>query len=765
MTTDSQTLSLKVAEALPKDAGRGLVRMDPLDLERLGVQIGDVVEVAGKRPTVARAMPAYADQRGQALVQMDGILRANAGAGLDERVMVRCVEAQPARTVALSPLEGMRATPSQAQTRYLARLLDGIPVMPGDRVRVDLFGTRAQTFTVTEASPAGPLVIGQNTTIRLAGKGAERERGTITYEDIGGLRREMRRIREMIELPLRYPEVFERLGIEPPKGVLLHGPPGCGKTLIARAVAHETSAHFTHINGPEVIDKWYGASEATLRKIFDEAQRHAPAIIFIDEIDAIAPKREEMSGDRQVERRVVAQLLALMDGLESRGNVIVIAATNIPNTLDPALRRPGRFDREIGIGVPDKDGRREILDVHTRGMPLAGRLAPAVSPPCGPDAGQSGQAVDLDRLAAITHGFVGADLEALGREAAMSALRRLMPDIDFAQASIPYDKLMALEVTMDDFMDALSEVEPSAIREVFTEVPDVGWADVGGLDEVKQLLVEAVEWPLRHGPLFKHAGIRPPKGILLHGPPGTGKTLLAKALARESEANFISVKGPQLLSMWVGESERGVREVFRKGRQAAPCILFFDELDALAPQRGGGGAGGQVTERVVSQLLTELDGIEELKGVLVLAATNRLDRLDPALLRPGRFDLLVELPMPDRQARRAILEVHTGSMPLAEDVKLESLAAETEGLTGADLEALCREAAMLAIREFLAREQAEAPLSRPTDGGTLPRPTDGGTLPRPTDGGTLPRPTDGGTLPRIGQQHFEQALRRRERGV
>jgi len=723
VTTDSQTLSLKVAEALPKDAGRGLVRMDPLDLERLGVQIGDVVEVAGKRPTVARAMPAYADQRGQALVQMDGILRANAGAGLDERVMVRSVEAQPARTVALSPLEGMRATPSQAQTRYLARLLDGIPVMPGDRVRVDLFGTRAQTFTVTEASPAGPLVIGQNTTIRLAGKGAERERGTITYEDIGGLRREMRRIREMIELPLRYPEVFERLGIEPPKGVLLHGPPGCGKTLIARAVAHETSAHFTHINGPEVIDKWYGASEATLRKIFDEAQRHAPAIIFIDEIDAIAPKREEMSGDRQVERRVVAQLLALMDGLESRGNVIVIAATNIPNTLDPALRRPGRFDREIAIGVPDKDGRREILDVHTRGMPLAGDVSAGLP---RLDAGQAGQAVDLDRLAAITHGFVGADLEALGREAAMSALRRLLPDIDFAQASIPYDKLMALEVTMDDFMAALSEVEPSAIREVFTEVPDVRWADVGGLEEVKQLLVEAVEWPLRHGALFKHAGIRPPKGILLHGPPGTGKTLLAKALAHESEANFIAVKGPQLLSMWVGESERGVREMFRKGRQAAPCVLFFDELDALAPRRGGGDAGGQVTERVVSQLLTELDGIEELKGVVVLAATNRLDRLDPALLRPGRFDLLVELPLPDRQARHAILEVQTAGMPLAEDVQLGSLAAETEGLVGADLEALCRQAGMLAIREFLAGEQVGAP------------------------------------LPQIGQQHFERALRDRK---
>ncbi len=701
MTADSQTFLLKVAEAQPKDAGRGLARIDPQDLEQLGVEIGDVVEIAGKRATAARAMPAYAAQRGQELIQMDGILRANAGAGLDERVAVRRVEVQPARASVLAPVEGMRAASGAGQARYLARLLDGIPVVANDRVRVDLFGTRAQTFTVVETTPAGPVLIGPATTIRLTGGKDERREaaGAITYEDIGGLRREIRRIREMIELPLRYPEVFERLGIDPPKGVLLHGPPGCGKTLIARAVAHETSAHFLHVNGPEVIDKWYGASEATLRKLFDEAQRHAPSIIFIDEIDAIAPKREEMSGDRQVERRVVAQLLALMDGLESRGNVIVIAATNIPNTLDPALRRPGRFDREIGISVPDKDGRREILDIHSRGMPLA-------------------DDVRLDRLAAITHGFVGADLEALGREAAMSALRRLMPDIDFAQASIPYDKLMALEVTMDDFAAALTEVEPSAIREVFTEVPDVGWADVGGLEEVKRLLIEAVEWPLRYGSIFKRAGIRPSKGILLHGPPGTGKTLLAKALARESEVNFIAVKGPQLLSMWVGESERGVREVFRKGRQAAPCILFFDEIDALAPVRGGAG-GNQVTERVVSQLLTELDGIEDLKSVVVLAATNRLDRLDPALLRPGRFDSLVELPIPDREARLAILRVHTRDMPLAKDpsassgqaVDLGDLAAETEGLVGADIEGLCRGAAMVAIREFLA-DSAEADLQQ-----------------------------------------------------
>ena len=691
---EGRDLLLRVAEALPKDVGRGLVRLDPQDLGRLEISIGDVVEVAGKRPTVARAMPAYAAQRGQGLIQMDGILRANAGAGLDERVTVRRVEVQPARTVVLAPVESLRTASGAAQTRYLARLLDGIPMVSGDRVRVDLIGTRAQTFTVVETTPAGPVLIGPATAIRLAGEGTGRERGTITYEDIGGLHREIRRIREMIELPLRYPEVFERLGIDPPKGVLLHGPPGCGKTLIARAVAHETSAHFLHVNGPEIIDKWYGASEAHLRGFFEEARRHAPAIIFIDEIDAIAPKREEMSGDRQVERRVVAQLLALMDGLESRGHVIVVAATNIPNTLDPALRRPGRFDREIAIGVPDKEGRREVLEIHSRGMPLAGD-------------------VDLERLAAITHGFVGADLEALCREAAMNALRHLMPDIDFAQARIPYEKLMALEVRMDDFLAALAEIEPSAIREVFTEVPEVGWDDIGGLEEVKRLLMETVEWPLQYGPLFAHVHTTPPKGILLHGPPGTGKTLLAKAVAKESEANFISVKGPELLSKWVGESEKGVREVFKKAKQASPCIIFFDELDALAPRRGAG-SDSHVTERVVSQFLAEMDGIEELKGVVVLAATNRLDIVDPALLRPGRFDVLVELPMPDREARLAIFQVHTRGKPLAPDVDLVELAECTEGLVGADIEGLCRQAAMLAIREFLDNHRIPAP-SAPLD--------------------------------------------------
>lgn len=690
-TAEDATISLKIAEALPKDVGRALIRLDPQDLAQLGAEIGDVAEIIGKRSTVARLMPAYADQRGQGLIQMDGILRANAGAGLDEKVTVRRVEVQPAVTIALAPSEGMRGGQSLAgQARYLARLLDGIPVIVGDRVRVDLFGTRAQSFTVTETAPSGPVLIGPATTIRIAGKEQESKTGTLTYEDIGGLHKEIRRIREMIELPLKYPEIFERLGVEAPKGVLLHGPPGTGKTLIARAVAHETSANFFHINGPEVIDKLYGASEAQLRSIFEEASRSTPAIIFIDEIDAIAPKREEMSGDRQVERRVVAQLLALMDGLQSRGNVIVVAATNIPNTIDPALRRPGRFDREIAIGVPDKAGRLETLIIHSRGMPLA-------------------DDVDMDKLAAITHGFVGADLAALCREAAMSALRRLIPDIDFSQAQIPYEKLMALEVTASDFLAALAEIDPSAIREVFTEVPDVGWNDIGGLEEVKRLLKETVEWPLSHGDLFSYAHTAPPKGILLYGIPGSGKTLLAKAVAKESGVNFIAVKGPELLSKWVGESEKGVREVFKKAKQASPCIIFFDEIDSLTPHRGNGG-DSNVTERVVSQFLNEMDGIEELKGVVVLAATNRRDILDPALLRPGRFDVQMEIPAPDRDARHSIFLVHTKDNPLAPDVDLADFADRTEGMVGADIEGVCRQAAMLAIREFLENNAVPLPV-------------------------------------------------------
>jgi transitional endoplasmic reticulum ATPase len=491
----------------------------------------------------------------------------------------------------------------------------------------------------------------------------------------------------MIELPLRFPEVFDRLGIDPPRGVLLYGSPGCGKTLIARAVANETAAHFLHINGPEIIHKFYGESEANLRKVFEEAQAHAPSIVFLDEIDAIAPKRTEVQGE--VEKRVVAQLLALMDGLKTRGQVIVIGATNIQQNLDPALRRPGRFDREIEIGIPDRNGRREILEIHTRGMPLAAD-------------------VDPDHLAAATHGFVGADMEALAREAAMAALRRLMPTIDLAAAELPYERLMELEVTMADFLDALREVEPSAMREVFTEVADVSWDEIGGMEEAKTALREAVEWPLLHSAVLTRVGAQPAKGILLTGPPGSGKTLLAKAAARESGVNFISIKGPELLSKWIGDSEKGVREVFKKARQAAPCIVFIDEIDALAPRRGGGGGEGHVTERVVSQLLTELDGIEELRGVVTLAATNRSDILDPALLRPGRFDIEIDVPLPDQASRRAILGVHTRNRPLTADIDLDVLAAETEGFVGADLAGLCRDATMAAARRFIAQDAETA---------------------------------------------------------
>jgi len=678
----SETLTLKVTEALAKDVGRVIARLDPQDMTRIGAETGDIVQITGKRTTVAKVMPAYTQDRGKVTIQIDGITRENAQAGLGEKVEVQRIHCESADTLVLAPVTPSSAFVKEKDRKYLGRLLEGLTMTLGDKVRVTLLGSRYQEFLVADASPKGAVVVGPLTTIKVKGEvTSDKGKTGITYEDIGGLQKEIQRIREMIELPLKYPEVFERLGIDAPKGVLLHGPPGCGKTLIARAVANETYAYFLHLSGPEVIHKFYGESEAHLRAIFEKAEENAPAIVFLDEIDAIASKREEVRGDQQVERRVVAQLLALMDGLKSRGQVIVIGATNIPNVLDPALRRPGRFDREISISIPDKNGRLGILQIHSRGMPLASD-------------------VNLKRLAEITHGFVGADLEALCREAAMVTLRKIMPKIEFEADYIPYELLSELEVTMNDFLEALKEVEPSAIREIFTEIPDVKWADVGGLEEAKRVLMETIEWPLKYPELFEQANTRPAKGILLTGPPGTGKTLLAKAVASQSEVNFISVKGPALLSKWVGESERGIREVFRKAKQASPCIIFFDEIDAIAPVRGSS-ADSHVTERVISQFLTELDGIEELKGIVVLAASNRPDIIDPALLRPGRFDIQLELPVPDEKTRLEIFRIHTKDKPLANDVKLESLAKTTEGLVGSGIEGICRSASMLAIREFV----------------------------------------------------------------
>jgi transitional endoplasmic reticulum ATPase len=688
MSTKEQTaLKLRVTEAIPRDLGRGLARLDPADMGRLGLEVGELIEVAGKRATVVKVMPAYKENRDQSRIQIDGVARENAGATLDQMVEVRRVAAKPADRVVLSPLG---FAPAERDLAYIGGLFDGLPVVADDRVRAALFGSRPAEFKVASTNPAGPVVIHPGTVMEIArprGQ-AQEERRPPSYEDIGGLKRDLHRIREIIELPLKYPEVFEKLGIDPPKGVLLHGPPGCGKTLIARAVAHETEAKFFTVNGPEIIHKFYGESEAHLRKIFDEAAKQAPSIIFIDEIDAIAPQRDKVVGD--VEKRVVAQLLALMDGLSKRKNVVVIAATNLPNALDPALRRPGRFDREIAISIPDRDGRKEILEVHSRGMPLAAD-------------------VDLDHIASITHGFVGADLEALCREAAMTCLRRFLPSVDMASGRIPYDALKVLEVVMADFVSALCEVEPSAIREVFVEVPNVGWEDVGGLDEVKRELIEAVEWPLKHAELFAEAAVRPPKGVLLSGAPGCGKTLLAKAVASQTRVNFISVKGPSLLSKYVGESERGVREVFHKARLAAPCIIFFDEIDALLPARGAGGGDAHVTERVIGQFLAEMDGVEELNGVLILAATNRPDILDPALLRPGRFDVQIEIPRPDAAGRAAIFRIGLAHRKVDDDVNPDDLAARTDGFSGAEVRASCDVAARAAVREAVADGNAGRP--------------------------------------------------------
>ena len=677
-------ITLKVAEAVKKDVGRGLARIDPADIERLHATIGDIVEIAGKKRTVAKVMPAFKEDRGKGIIQIDGPTRGNAHTGLDEKVTLKKIVWNPADNVVLTPVNAVNL---ERDSKYIGSLLDGLPVIAGDRIRATLFGSRFTDFVVETTIPKGIVVINPTTLLKInEKKPGTAERLKFSYEDIGGLGHEIHRIREMIELPLKHPEVFERLGIDAPKGVLLYGPPGCGKTLIARAVANETDAHFITINGPEIIHKFYGESEARLRQIFEEAKKNAPSIIFLDEIDAIAPKREHVVGD--VEKRVVAQLLALMDGLDNRGHVIVIAATNIPGALDPALRRPGRFDREISIPIPDQNARLTILEVHSRGMPLS-------------------EDVNLNKLAEITHGFVGADLQALCRESAMLCLRKVIPEIDLGTSNIPYETMMNLKVSMEHFIEALKEIEPSALREVFVEIPNVRWEDVGGLDTVKQQIREAVEWPLKYSDLFKQAKINMPKGIILHGHPGTGKTLLAKAVANETKVNFISVKGPALISKYVGESERGIRDMFKKAKQAAPCIIFFDELDVITPRRGEGG-DSHVTERVIGQFLTEMDGIEELKGVIVLAATNRMDQIDPALLRAGRFDYLIEIPIPDEETRLKIFQVHTKDKPLEKGIDFKKFAQETEGMTGADIELICKKAALMTVRNAISKQGASS---------------------------------------------------------
>ena len=671
-------LTLRVAEAKHRDAGRGIARIDSEMMKKLGLVSGDIIEMKGKKKAYGIVRSGYPEDVGSGFIRIDGNLRNNASISIDERVELNKIEAKNAKTIKVSPAQPVRIVRGED---YLRKVLEGRPVVKGQQLRVNLLGNPL-TFIVTGTNPSGVTIVTLKTDIALVEKPITAPKTYVAYEDIGGLQREVGYIREMVELPLKHPELFQKLGIEPPKGVLLHGPPGTGKTLIAKAVANETDANFFTISGPDIIGKYYGESEGRLREIFKEAENNPPAIILIDEIDSIAPKRSEMTGERMVERRVVAQLLTLMDGLKTRGEIVVLGATNQPDLLDSALRRGGRFDREIEIGIPDRNGRLEILQIHTRGMPLASDI-------------------DLEKFADLTHGYVGADLAALCKEAAMHALRQILPKINIEE-EIPPEILEALEITMDDFHGALRTITPSGMREVFIEVPKVQWKDVGGLEKVKQELIEAVEWPLKYPELFDTFNTKPPKGILLYGPPGTGKTLIAKAVATESEANFISIKGPELLSKFVGESEKGVREIFRKARQASPCIIFFDEIDSMAPARSVS-FDSHVSERVVSQLLTELDGLEELKDVIILCATNRIDMIDKALLRPRRIDRVLYTPSPDKEGRKKIFEIHLMGKPLAKDVKPNELAEMTENYVGADIEAICREAIMLSLREVVKR--------------------------------------------------------------
>ena len=676
---------LRVMDAERRDVGRSIARIDPKIVSELELIAGDAIQIIGKKKTSALCWPGHPEDGGKGIIRIDGYIRKNAGVGIDDKVEIKKIEASKAIKMTLAPTEPLRIVGGE---EYISQLLEGRIISRGDNIPLNIMGRKIDLVVTSLHPPSDASIITENTKVTIGEQIKEPVRAVprVSYEDIGGLRNEIQKVREMIELPLRHPELFEKLGVEAPKGVLLHGPTGTGKTLLARAVASETNANFSYIGGPEIMSKFYGESEQRLREIFKKAQENAPSIIFIDEIDSIAPKREEITGE--VEKRVVSQLLSLMDGLEQRGKVVVIGATNRPNAIDSALRRPGRFDREVEIGIPDKQGRFEILQIHTRGMPLT-------------------EDVELLKMANVTHGFVGADLWALCKEAAMRALRRILPGIDLEAESIPAEILNKIKVTNKDFQEALKDVEPSAMREVLVEVPEVKWEEIGNLEEAKEELRDAIEWPLKYPELFANMDANPPKGILLYGPPGTGKTLLAKAVANESEANFISIKGPELLSKWVGESEKAVREVFRKARQAAPCIIFMDELDSIAPMRGGSFGDSHVTERVISQTLTELDGLEELKDVVVIAATNRPDIVDSALLRPGRFDRMLFIPLPNIEARMEIFKIHTKNKKLDKDVNLGDLVKKTERYTGADIAGICNGATMMAIREHITKYKDE----------------------------------------------------------
>ncbi|TKJ22596.1 MAG: AAA family ATPase [Promethearchaeota archaeon Loki_b31] len=677
---DSQIVALRVQEAKKRDIGRNIARIDQETMEKLNIQTGDVIALSGKKESAGIAWPSYPQDSGLGIIRIDSRLKKNTGASIDETIQIRKVNAHPAQNIVLAPISVKIKSNPRFET-FVKRKLNNYPVTIDDFIFISIGISREITFKVISIRPSGVCIIKPETALHISERITEdEERGTdyVTYEDVGGLDREIQRVREMVELPLRHPSLFKRIGIDPPKGILLRGPPGCGKTLLARAVANESEAYFISINGPEIMSKFYGESEKKLRKIFIDAEEKSPSIIFIDEIDAIAPKRETVTGE--VERRVVAQLLALMDGLHSRGKVIVIGATNRPNSLDPALRRPGRFDREIEIKVPNEKGRREVFQIHTRNMPLDKKIS-------------------LKDYANITHGFVGADIMAVCREAAMAALRRYLPKIDLDSEMIDPELLEQIEITKADFEEALKEVMPSGIREVFVEIPNVSWDQIGGLEELKQKLIEAVDWPLSHPKIFERMGINPPRGILLYGPPGCGKTLLARAVAHESKANFISIKGPELLSKYVGESEKAIREIFRKAKMAAPCIIFFDEFDSIAPSRGRHTTDSGVSEKVLSQFLTELDGLEVKKDIVVIAATNRPDILDPALIRPGRIDRMLLVPPPDEIGRLEILKIFTKDMPIASNIDLDVLNKILNGFSGADIETLCREAGMIALRE------------------------------------------------------------------